>query len=90
MRNTRKSLLLSIFLLTIVYVPGCRAQFATGNAKSHTSIILDGTLNATQKMAAQRASHTATLLNNGKVFAAVHFSAHDCLRSRLPRSICNW
>ncbi len=77
MRNTGKSLLPSIFLFTIVFVPSCRAQFATDNAKSHTSILLDGTLNATQRMAAQRASHTATLLNNGKVLITGGFVGEE-------------
>ncbi len=77
MRNTKKSLLLSILLLTVAYVPSCRAQVTTGNAKSRTNVVLDGTLNATQTMSEQRASHTATLLNNGKVLITGGFVGEE-------------
>ena len=76
MRNAKKSLL-SIFLLTIAFVPSCRAQVVTDNAKSQTSVILDGALNAAQRMTAQRASHTATLLNNGKVLITGGFVGEE-------------
>lgn len=66
MKKAKKSLL-SIFLLTVVSVPSCCAQISTDNVKSQTNVVPDGAIQATQSMTAQRASHTATLLKNGKV-----------------------
>lgn len=73
MRNAKKSLLLSIFLLTVAFVPSCRAGVATDKETSEANLVLDGVLSATQRMTAQRASHTATLLNNGKVLVTGGF-----------------
>ena len=77
MRNTKKSLLLPILLLTGAVAQSCRAQVTTENVKSQTNVFLDGTLNATQRMSAQRASHTATLLNNGKVLIGGGFVGEE-------------
>lgn len=77
MKNTKKSLLLSIFLLTVAFVPSCRSQVATDDLKSQTNVVFDGALKATQSMSAQRASHTATLLNNGKVLIAGGFIGEE-------------
>ena len=76
MRNAKKSLL-SIFLLTVAFVPSCHAQVSTDNAKSQTNVVLDGALKAAQRMTAQRASHTATLLNNGKVLITGGFVGEE-------------
>ncbi len=76
MRNAKESLL-SIFLLTIAFVSSCCAQVTANDARSQTGIILDGTLKATQRMTAQRASHTATLLHDGKVLITGGFVGEE-------------
>ncbi len=69
--------MLSVFLLTVAFVTSCRAGVATDNITNQTSVILDGAVHATQRMTAQRASHTATLLNNGKVLITGGFVGEE-------------
>lgn len=77
MRNTKKILLMSIFLLMAAFFTSCRAGVATDNITKQTNLTFDGAVYATQRMTAQRASHTSTLLNNGKVLITGGFVGEE-------------
>jgi len=65
MRITKKNVFLSSLMVTLALITSCSCGVA--NATNTTSAVLDGTLIATQRMLTQRASHTATLMGDGRV-----------------------
>lgn len=78
MKNLKNRMSLFVILASIfAFVSSCSAGIVTDKETSETNVVLDGRLSATQRMAAQRASHTATLLNNGKVLTAGGFVGEE-------------
>lgn len=71
-RNLMKNLenqmwLFVVVALTVAFVPSCRGQVATDVQKTQTNLVPVGVVTEIHSMTANRAAHTATLLDNGRV-----------------------
>ena len=71
-------MLLSIFLLTAMFVPGCHAGGTVADKRTGTAAIaMDGRLTGARDMLMRRASHTATRLGSGKVLITGGFVGEE-------------